>query len=73
MADTRSNDTFTAFAARLRAEGFTVSDTAAQEMWAALPGLEALRQRVRRTYRPSDEPAHVFHPARQGEPTERSS
>jgi len=73
MTDTPIDNSFATFAARLRAEGFTVSDAAAQEMWMALPGLEAMRHRARRVYGSADEPAHVFHPARQGEPTERSS
>ena len=68
MSGRPADATYAAFAARLRAEGFEVSDATTREMWAALPNLDALRQRVRRNHDRADEPAHVFHPARQGEP-----
>ena len=47
MNNPPADDSFAMFAARLRAAGFTVADTAAREMWEALPGLEALREGVR--------------------------
>ncbi|MBT6276761.1 MAG: hypothetical protein HOI95_21830 [Chromatiales bacterium] len=71
MNNPPADDSFAMFAARLRAAGFTVADTAAREMWEALPGLDALREGVRSAYRSADEPAHVFDPARQGESAER--
>ena len=73
MSDTPPDAGYAEYAARLRADGFTVSDDAAREMWAAMPNLDALRRRVRRDQGWTDEPAHVFQPDRQGEPEVPSS
>lgn len=73
MNDSATSTPYTEFVARLRADGFAVSEAAAQQMWDALPHLNALRQRVRRDLAPTDEPAHTFSPARQGQPKRSSS
>ena len=48
------------FKSRLHAAGFTPDDKSLKEMYAALPYLDAMRERVRREYVHADEPAHVF-------------
>ena len=48
------------FKSRLHAAGFNPEDKSLEEMYAALPYLDALRTRVRREYAHADEPAHVF-------------
>ena len=48
------------FKSRLHAAGFNPDDKSLEEMYAALPYLEALRAQVRRDYAHTDEPAHVF-------------
>ena len=48
------------FKSRLQAAGFDPDDKSLEEMYAALPYLEALRAQVRRDYAHADEPAHVF-------------
>ena len=52
--------TFEAFKERILAAGFAPSEKSLREMYAALPHLEAMRQRLRRPYGYGDEPAHVF-------------
>lgn len=52
--------TFDEFKTRIRAEGFAPSDESLKEMYAALPFLEAMRQRVRRDADHADEPAYRF-------------
>jgi hypothetical protein len=53
---------FDAFAARIRALGFDPPPANLEEMFAAMPHLEAMRARLRRPYTYADEPAHVFRP-----------
>ena len=52
--------TFEEFKSRIRLAGFRPSDEVLAEMWEALPGVEAMRARVRREYDYEDEPAHVY-------------
>lgn len=49
-----------AFAARIRALGFDPPQATLEEMYRAVPHLEAMRARLRRAYVYADEPAHVF-------------
>ncbi len=49
-----------AFAARIRALGFNPPQATLDEMYAALPHLDAMRDRLRRAYTYADEPAHVY-------------
>jgi len=49
-----------AFAARIRALGFDPPQATLDEMYAALPHLDAMRARLRRAYTYADEPAHVY-------------
>ena len=51
---------FEEFEARIRAAGFRPGEESLREMFAALPHLEAMRERLRRAYGYGDEPAHVF-------------
>lgn len=48
------------FAAHLVREGFIVPEERLAELHAALPLIEAMRQRVHRSYEYRDEPAVVF-------------
>ncbi len=48
------------FKRRLAEQGLTPTDDALQQMYAALPALEAMRARVNRTYDITDEPALTF-------------
>ena len=48
------------FKSRLYAAGFKPDDKSLNEMYAALPYLDAIRTQVRRDYAHTDEPAHVF-------------
>ena len=48
------------FKSRLHAAGFKPDDKSLNEMYAALPYLDAIRAQVRREYAHADEPAHVF-------------
>jgi hypothetical protein len=44
----------------LAAEGLHPDDTTLQQMFAALPHLEAMKTRVGRRFDDGDEPAHIF-------------
>ena len=48
------------FKQRLAEQGLTPTDVALQQMYAALPALEAVRARVNRAYDLADEPALTF-------------
>ena len=58
--DTSGLGDFEAFALRIRALGFNPPEASLREMHAAMPHLEAMRARLRRSYAYADEPAHVF-------------
>lgn len=62
MSDDTSGAAFEAFAVRIRALGFNPSEASLREMHAAMPHLEAMRARLRRSFAYADEPAHVFRP-----------
>ena len=59
---TSDESAFEAFAARIRALGFDPPRANLEEMHAAMPHLDAMRARLRRSYTYADEPAHVFRP-----------
>ncbi|WP_420393564.1 hypothetical protein [Acuticoccus sp.] len=48
--------------------GHTVAPASLDEIYAALPVLEAMRRRVRRGYDRAAEPAHTFDAAASGTP-----
>jgi hypothetical protein len=48
------------FRAHLVREGFTVPEDRLEELHAALPLIDAMRQRMRRAYGYGDEPALIF-------------
>jgi hypothetical protein len=48
------------FRAHLAREGFTVPEDRLEELHAALPLVNAMRQRMRRAYGYGDEPALIF-------------
>jgi hypothetical protein len=52
--------TFEEFKDRILSAGFRPAEASLREMYAALPHLEAMRERLRRAYGYGDEPAHVF-------------
>ena len=52
--------TFEQFRARLAEAGFHPPEKSLQEMYAALPHLEAMRARLHKPFGYADEPAHVF-------------
>lgn len=46
--------------ARLQALGYHVEPSSLDDIHAVLPHLEAMKERVRRRFQQSDEPAHLF-------------
>jgi hypothetical protein len=52
--------TFEEFKARLAQAGYAPAEKSLQEMYAALPHLEAMRARVHKRFTYAEEPAHVF-------------